>query len=305
MRKIFVRTGLFILAVVVVLAAIVAFRWNREFAAPYPALHASSDPGVIAAGRYIVYGPGHCSDCHTRPDEYATLKVGAEPALQGGLEFKIPLGTIRVPNITPDSATGIGRRTDGEIARILRYGVRADGRAAIPFMEFHDMSDSDLVRVISFLRSRPPVRHAVGEHELNWLGKAVLALVIRPIGPTDTPPAESPLLAPSRERGEYLVNAVANCAGCHTQRSMVTGAYTGPRLQGGSPMESSGTPPLELLPPDITASRGGKASEWSEAQFVARFMAGERIPGSPMPWQAFKRMMRDDVASIYRYRAGL
>jgi len=298
-RKILVRTALFILAVVIVLAATVAFRWNRKFEAPYPALHASTDASVIAAGRYIVYGPGHCSDCHTLPDEYATLKTGAEPALQGGLEFVIPPGTIRVPNITPDSATGIGRRTDGEVARILRYGVRADGRAAMPFMEYHEMSDSDLVRVISFLRSRPAVRHAVADHDLNWLGRAVLALVIKPIGPSGVPPAESPLRAPSAERGEYLVNAVANCAGCHTQRSMVTGAYTGPRLQGGSPMESSGTPPAQLVPPDITGS--GKAGELSETQFVERFLAGERIPGSPMPWQAFRRLTRDDLASIYRY----
>jgi mono/diheme cytochrome c family protein len=274
---------LFIFAIVLVLVATVAFRWNRKFEAPYPALHASTDPSVIAAGRYIAYGPGHCSDCHTLPDEYATLKTGAEPALQGGLEFPGPTGTVRVPNITPDSATGIGRRTDGEIARILRYGVRADGRAAMPFMEYHEMSDTDLVRVISFLRSRPAVRHAVAGHDFNWRGKAVMAFVIRPIGPSGVP---------RTERGDYLVNAVANCAGCHTQRNFTTFAYTGPRLKGGSPMGP-------LVPPDITGS--GKAGELSEQQFVERFLAGELIPGSPMPWQAFKRMTREDVASIYRY----
>jgi len=67
------------------------------------------------------------------------------------VEFPIPLGTIRVPESDARQPTGIGRRSDGDLTRMLRYGVRADGRAAIPFMEYHDLSDADLVAVLSFL----------------------------------------------------------------------------------------------------------------------------------------------------------
>jgi len=305
-RKVLLWLGAAVVLVIAVLAVTISVRWDRRFQAPYPKLAASRDSAVIARGRYLAYGPAHCSDCHTAPADYASLETGSSPSLSGGLEFPIPLGTIRVPNLTSDSATGIARRSDGDITRLLRYGVRADGRAAIPFMEYHDLSDADIVAVISFLRSQPPVHHAVPDHDLNLLGKALMAFAIKPIGPSGTPPPESPPSGPTLERGAYLVTSVAACAGCHTQRSMVTGAYTGPRLAGGAPMEAADNAHTKLVPPDITANPGtGRADVWTEDEFVARFHAGVRIPGSPMPWQAFRRITDADVRAIYRYLRSL
>ena len=300
-RKVLLWLGAAVLLVIAILAITISVRWDRRFQAPYPNLAASRDSAVIARGRYLAYGPAHCSDCHTAPADYASLETGSSPSLSGGVEFPIPLGTIRVPNLTPDSATGIGRRSDGDLTRMLRYGVRADGRAAIPFMEYHDLSDADIVAVLSFLRRQPPVRHAVPDHDLSLLGKAVMAFAITPIGPSGTPPAESPPSGPTLERGAYLVTAVAACAGCHTQRSMVTGAYTGPRLAGGAAMEAADNAHTKLVPPDITGNPGGRAAMSTEDEFVARFRAGVRIPGSPMPWQAFRRITDADVRAIYRY----
>ena len=300
-KKILLTLAALLGVVIVTLATTISLRWDRKFEAPYPELKASSDPQVIARGRYLAFGPAHCSDCHTADADRDLLRAGGTPPLSGGLTFVIPPGTIRVPNITPDSATGIGRRSDGEIARMLRYGVRHDGRAAFPFMEFHDMSDSDIVAVLSFVRSQPPVAHAVADHELSWVGKGASAFLISPIGPSASPPAASPEPGPTLERGAYLVSALANCAGCHSQRSMVSGAYTGPKLQGGMEMESSVNAKIKLVPPDITSRPGGRVAGWTEDEFVARFRGGERIPGSPMPWQAFGRMSDDDLRAIYRY----
>ena len=300
-RKVLLGLGAAVVLIVAVLAIAISLRWDRRFQAPYPKLVASRDSAVIARGRYLAYGPAHCSDCHTPSADYASLTTGSWPSLSGGGVFAIPPGKIRVPNLTPDSATGIGRRSDGEIARMLRYGVRADGRSAIPFMEYHDLSDADIVAVISFLRSQPPVRNPVPDHDLSLLGKAVMAFMIKPIGPSGNPPAESPASAPTVERGAYLVTAVANCAGCHTQRSMVTGAYTSRRLAGGSPMEADDKAHTKLVPPNITGDSTGRAGVWTEDEFVARFRAGVRIPGSPMPWQAFQRMTDADMRAIYRY----
>jgi len=291
-RKILKWTGVTIVALVAVVVATVAARWDRTFDAPLPELKASTDPTVIARGRYLAFGPAHCSDCHAGLESRAVLAQGATPPLTGGMVFDIPPGVIRVPNITPDSATGIGKFTDGQIARMIRYGVRHDGRAALPFMEFNNMNDSDIVAVMSFLRSQAPASHAVEPTNLNWIGKAVAAFMLKPLTPAATPLAN---------RGEYIVDALANCAGCHTQRSMVSGAFTGPRLRGGIPMESSVNAAIKLTPPDLTGNPGGRTAMWTEDEFVARFHAGERIPGSPMPWQAFSRMSEDDVRSIYRY----
>jgi mono/diheme cytochrome c family protein len=291
-RKILKWTGITLVALVAIVVATVAARWDRTFDVPTPELKASSDPTVIARGRYLAFGPAHCSDCHAGLESRAVLAQGGTPPLSGGMVFDIPPGVIRVPNITPDRATGIGKFTDGQIARMIRYGVRHDGRAALPFMEFNNMNDSDIVAVLSFLRSQAPASHAVEPTNLNWMGKAVTAFMLEPLTPAATPVAN---------RGEYIVDALANCAGCHTQRSMVSGAFTGPRLRGGIPMESSVNAAIKLTPPDLTGNPGGRTAMWTEDEFVARFHAGERIPGSPMPWQAFGRMSEEDVRSIYRY----
>ena len=306
MKKVLLGMAAVLVLAIVVLGALIALRWDRRFQAPHPAVTAVTDSAVIAGGRYFAYGPGQCAECHSAPEDSVALRNGGMPPLAGGRSFRIPPGTFRVPNLTPDSATGIGRRTDGELARMLRYGVRADGRAAVPFMNFHDLSDADLVAVISFLRAQRPVHHLVPDHDLNVLGKAVMAFLIKPIGPTKPPAPESPPARPTVERGAYLVTAVADCAGCHSQRSMVDGSFTGPPLAGGSPMETTGVPAIKVVPPNLTPDpKTGRITAWSEQDFVARFRAGERIPGSPMPWRAFGRMTDDDLRAVYRYLRSL
>ena len=286
--------------VIVAGATLVQLRWKRTFDVPLPNVRASSDSGVIARGRYLVYGPAHCAYCHNTAETGPALDRGEQPPLAGGMVFKLPVGTFRTPNLTPDSATGLGRVSDGQIARMVRFGVRRDGRAALPFMSFHDLSDADLVAVVSFLRSQPAVSHAVPPHDFNLIGKAVMAFAIAPIGPTVEPLRESPV-GVTVERGAYLVGAVAECADCHTERSMVSGAFTGARLAGGVPMESD-SPNVELVPPNLTPElKTGRIAAWTEDQFVARFRQGRIIPGSPMPWNAFARMSDDDLRAIYRY----
>ena len=78
--------------------------------------------------------PAACAYCHLPREEWSTLARGAMPPLTGNHLFRLPLGELYSPNITPDAETGIGRRTDGELARVLRHNVRADGRAAFPLM---------------------------------------------------------------------------------------------------------------------------------------------------------------------------
>ena len=299
-RKMVRWTAAVLLLLVVGAVLAVLLRWDRTFEAPLPDIHASTDPDVVAAGRYLAYGPAHCANCHVPPELHPALERGEEPPLSGGVEFRPPPGTFRTPNLTPDRATGIGAVSDGQLARVLRYGVRRDGRAAVPFMNYHQLSDGDLTALISFLRSQPPVSHPVPPHDLNFLGKAVMAFVIEPIGPRAEPAKRSPEPGPTIERGEYLVSTVGECADCHTLRSMVDGSFTGPRLAGGGAMVQKGG--LVLVPPNLTPDpKTGRLASWSEDQFVARFRQGKLIPESPMPWAAFTRMTDDDLRAIYRY----
>jgi mono/diheme cytochrome c family protein len=295
-------TGGVVLVLIVGLFVTVQLRWRRTFDAPLPDIHASTDSAIIATGRYLAYGPAHCAYCHTTVETAPALDRGERPPLSGGFVFNIPPGTFRTPNLTPDRETGIGAVSDGQLARMLRYGVRRDGRAAVPFMNYHQLSDADIRALISFLRSQPPVSHRVPPHDVTLLGKAVMAFVIKPVGPVSSPPAESPPPSISAERGEYLVTAVAECADCHTERSMVDGHFTGSRLAGGNPFEVEGKPELQVVPPNLTPEpKTGRIASWTEEQFLARFRQGKLIPGTPMPWNAFARMTDDDLRAIYRY----
>ncbi len=292
MKRILKITGRIAGLVLVLLLMVAAYgevRWDRTYEAPYPDLHASTDAAVIEQGRYLVFGPAHCGACHAPPEAIEAVGRGAEVPLSGGYSWKLPVGTIYAPNITPDPETGIGRYTDPELARLLRHAVRPDGRVAVPFMEFQNLADSDIVAILSYLRSQPAVRNEVSNIEPNLLGRTVIATLVRPRGPEGTPPAVAPASEPTLARGEYLVNSVANCAGCPSPRSLIDGSYTGPRLSGGSPMADENSP-VAFVPPNLTPDpETGHIYGWTTEQFIARFRAGPIRQGSHMPWGCSRR----------------
>jgi mono/diheme cytochrome c family protein len=274
---------------------------RRTYDVPMPAITASQDPAVIARGRYLAYGPAHCLDCHGDMSRKADALAGRDVPLSGGLAFELPVGTMRTANITPDPETGIGAVSDGQLARALRYGVGRHGRKLVPFMPFANLSDEDLTAVISFLRAQPPVKNAVVSQEPNLLGHVVLALVIKPEGPTG-PIAAKVTPAPTAEYGKYLAHSVANCAGCHTKRDMATGAYVGPMFAGGLEFESKLDPKVKFVTPNLTPDPvTGRITNWNEETFVARFHTGKGAEGTEMPWPSFARMTDNDLTAIYRY----
>jgi mono/diheme cytochrome c family protein len=233
------------------------------------------------------------------------MEAGKEIPLSGGFEFHLPVGTFRVPNITPDPETGTGRYSDREIARVLRHGVHADGRMVLPFMPFADLSDDDLTAVISYLRTMPPVRHQVAPHSPNVLGQVVKAFVMKPKTPT-RPVVKSVPVGPTVENGRYLANAVGNCAMCHTKVDMRTGAFAGPLFGGGAVHPSPTDPAKKFVTPNLTPHpRWGWIASWPEEVFVARVHMGRQREESPMPWPAFQGMHDDDLRAIYRYLRSL
>ena len=104
--------------------------------------------------------------------------------------------------------------------------------------------------------------------------------------------------APSLERGRYLVESVAGCGDCHTDRNRKDGAL----YSGGEPLESALDPEHLYVPPNLTPDpKTGRLSGWNEATFVRRFRAGKAYAHGLMPWGAFGRMSDDDLRAIYRF----
>jgi mono/diheme cytochrome c family protein len=281
-----------VLLLVVILSATIAMRQNLKFDAPYPDIHASADTAIINRGKHIVYSQAHCADCHSTENVDSLLQLGIEPSLSGGRLFDIDIAKIYTPNLTNDFLYGIGRRTDEELARVIRYGVHANGTAVLNFMGFHDMSDDDLTAVISYLRTQKPVAKANIENEYNVIGKAVKAFMIRPVGPR-LPIQKSMTPDSTAAYGEYLVTSTTNCAGCHT-KSDLAGNFNGPLMAGGNDIDG-------FMTPNLTPHSSSRIFGWTEQAFIDRFRMEKRIPQSPMPWNSFKRMSDMELKAIYRF----
>jgi mono/diheme cytochrome c family protein len=317
MKKLLIRSFLVVLTVLGAAAAVMTVyvmrTWDRVYDVPLVELHASADPAVIRRGQYLVFGPAHCVDCHVASRDLKTqhpLADGETISLTGGMDFPLgPLGTVYSRNLTPDPETGIGRYSDGQIARMMRYAVRPDGKASIsPMMPFDNLSDEDVVAVISFLRSQQPVRHVVPANQWTLLGKVLKSFV-----PTAlprrvvNPPATSPAQAATRERGEYLARYAGNCVGCHTPRNQTTYLPTGPDFAGGQDVGSEpvagADPSIRFRIPNLTPAPGSALSKFPDREtFIARFQRGGRQhAGSPMPWECFSRLSTADLGALYEF----
>ncbi len=307
MKKVVLRI-LGVLALLMVgLVIFVLTTWEKVNEAPYPEIQASTDSAVIERGKYLAFGPAHCATCHVPMDKIMAVENGLEMPLSGGWELNIPPGSFRAPNITPDMETGIGKRTDAEIARVLRYSVGHDGRTIFPFMPFQELSDEDLTAVISFLRSQEAVSNQVEPTELSFLGKAIMAFgMIKPEGPRNTPP-KSVTREPTVEYGKYIANSVGNCRGCHTDRDLKTGAYIGIDFAGGMYMPPDDfSKGFAFTSPNLTPDKEtGVMTFWDEAAFIAKFKAGRVHAGSPMPWGAMSRMDSVELIAVYKFLQAL
>jgi len=300
-----ILTGMSIIVIVFVLY--VLFSWDKQFDAPYPDLKASTDSATIARGKYLAFGPAHCSVCHVPMDKVMAVDAGMEMPLIGGWEMPIPPGTFRAPNLTSDKETGIGNRSDAEIARTMRYMVHHDGRLVFPFMPFQQMSDEDVIAIISFLRAQEPVNNEVPQSDYSFLGKALIALgAIKAEGPKSDPPV-SFVRDTTVLYGSYIANSVANCVGCHTARDLKTGEFIGEPFAGGfymAPDELSKG--YAFVTPNLTPDpETGSMAQWSEEMFVNRFRFGRINEGSHMPWGTFSRMDDLDLRAVYRYLKSL
>jgi mono/diheme cytochrome c family protein len=286
--QIFKIIGLGFSIILLGMVVLIGARQNRKFDAPYPNIKASKDTSVIARGKYLAM-VSHCEECHNKND-HDTLST---KNLAGGKAFNLSVGTIYSSNITAHKTYGIGKYSDAEIARILRFGVKPDGSAVLNFMPFQNLSDADLTAIISYIRTEKSMAVKTQKNEFNTLGKIAKALLVKPVGPSEKIEA---IVKPdtTAKYGRYLAMNVANCAGCHTVRN-ATGDFTGEILAGGTAMESGN------IPPNLTPDSTGRLFNYNQQLFIERFRMGKIIPNSEMPWQLFRKMSNQDLIAIYKF----
>ena len=98
--------------------------WKRAFmadAGPMVALP-KGHSATVALGQYLVEGPGHCGECHTRRGLRGLGRLDTAHWLGGAASLD---GQGKVPNITPGKS-GIGSWSASEIADYLETGFTPD-----------------------------------------------------------------------------------------------------------------------------------------------------------------------------------
>jgi mono/diheme cytochrome c family protein len=119
----------------------------------------------VAYGKYVVNGMGDCFVCHSA--DFKTLNA-VEPEKSGGylgggnLTRDANGKVVRTANLTMDPETGIGKWSEDEFVRAVRTGICKDGRALrFPMVPYPELSEAETRAAFAFLKTVPPVRHAV------------------------------------------------------------------------------------------------------------------------------------------------
>ena len=233
----------------VLLAALcVAAGCRGKYVRPVSTEPIAPEPARLQRGSYLVNNVLFCGACHTSRERGNTLiePERTDAFLGGGNVYNDKsMGTVWVPNITPDVETGIGSWTDDEILRALRDGVAKDGHFLMPLMPFgayQHLSDEDARAVVAYLRTVPPYKQVKPRQE-NQLG-FMTYLMFRVIGVQMHKPTAgvtAPDRASKHEYGHYLLR-VAACGDCHSLTEKGPRPETDPMAFAGSevPFEDPG-----------------------------------------------------------------
>ncbi len=239
----------------------------------------------------MVFHTGGCTSCH-------------EANLGGGLEMVTPFGKFRVPNVSPDAASGIGNWTELDFVNAMMRGVAPDGRhyyPAFPYTSYVRMTVQDIIDLKAWIDSQPPVNNRVAAHELGfpWTIRRAVGLwktyYFRP-----GPPARHELAADDPERGRYLVEGAGHCRECHTSRDKLGGFRDALELAGGPNPDGDGKVP------NITPHEDG-LKDWSEGDIAYYLKSGftpdfDTVGGSMVEVQENLAQLPDaDRAAIAAY----
>ena len=113
-------------------------------------------------GKDIVLTTG-CTGCHTAQGDQGP---NWERYLAGGMQLADKdHGAFVSRNLTPDPTTGLARRSNEEVLRILRTGLNTEGRIIphrlMPWGEFSHLTEEDRFAVLTYLRHLKPVHSGI------------------------------------------------------------------------------------------------------------------------------------------------
>ena len=261
------------------LAAIAGMAWvygvseyhlRRPRSAPFETVTVPTDSASIAEGRRLAAILGCLEGCHGKHGQGLTFPESG-------------FGLVHAPNLSVAGPT----YSDAELVRVIRHGVKRNGRSAtdMPTGTFNPLSDVDLGRVMAFVRNLPKLDGPPIGPQITWTGRLRLAtgrIMVSADEAKHSPTrwGTRPRVAPF-ERGRYL--ASITCTECH-----------GLDLNGEA---IEGSPPL------------GVVQAYTEPQFKHLMRTGVPISGRDLGMMsetarvAFSLFTDQEISDLYTYLA--
>lgn len=303
MKKV-LRFLLIVIAIIVVIAggaaAFIAIRGIPHFTPEKIDMKVAITPQRVERGAQLARML--CNDCHFNPN---TGKLtGREMA-------EIPqFGVVYSRNITQDPNYGIGKWTDGQIAYLLRTGVKPDGRFLPIMAKLSKMSDEDLQSVIAFLRSdRPSVQAdntVQSDSKYSFLAKFLTN--IKAVTPMPYPhqPVPEPDTTNAVKWGQYVCLYRVECYTCHSA-DFQTDDFTTPEKSkgffgGGNKFKMPDGSTISSL--NLTMDEETGIGRWTEEEFVKAVKTGIVPNGQPalrQPMKPYADLSDGEAKAIYAY----
>jgi mono/diheme cytochrome c family protein len=276
-----IRAGGFLLGglcALVAVSGVVVYGYShlvltRVYDVPLTGFVAAADSASIQEGERLARIRGCYGGCH-----------GSE--LQGRVFWDEPgVGSIVAPNLT----TVARQYADAELERVIRRGVRQNGRSvlAMPSDMFAGLADDDLRAIIAFIRSRPEVEGIEPRLQVGPIGRYELTTgAWKPVAPgiSGAPPTAVPR-HDQIEWGLYL--ARTSCTECHGHD--LRGGESAPDLVMAAAFSDEGWEAL------MTRGEGLAGRELGLMRRVARSRFAYFTPDERAALHAYLRAMSRDA----------
>jgi cytochrome c553 len=238
------------------------WRIRRSHDAPLVPLRPRSPPDPVA-GEHMAKVVGCWAGCHGLRGEGGSERIaGIHVSTAPTLSAVLPL------------------YSDAELARLVRYGVKRDGRSAIGMVSYAwwPLGDQDLANIFAHLRRQPPSVPIERHHDIAFRGRVALLTgewkVSADHVDRSLPRWGELSLNTPYERGRYLASIV--CSECHGV------GFDGYALEGG--------PSLAIL------------AVYDRKAFQRLLQTGRAFDGrliEPMDWMPDVGFTDNEIADIY------
>jgi mono/diheme cytochrome c family protein len=212
-----------------------------------------------------------------------------------------PFGDLVTPYITPDKTYGIGNWTDKQFWNALHYGIGPGSSLLIfphylyplmPWQNYNKLSYPDVMAIKAYLDSLPPaaLKDRPSQMHFPFTIRAGL-LAWRLLFFRDHPIKYDPSWSPQVRNGAFLVQALAHCSECHTQRNLLMATEPSRYLAGGHILAQS------WYAPNITRNKQDGIGGWS-SQDLFNFLYRDGALGTGAPYGPMKEVVDESLSRL-------